>query len=185
MQVNEGSTLTFDVPSIFTDMDYDLVVRHEHNPNYPNPWENAKVELIRVDGPVNPEGKCNETVDGEIPFSMSPDKPYTEIEPPLCLEEGQRYQIKFTFDQYDPATPDPKANILIDSVIRKNIFKRQFLTNIYFFRSHSFLKQTPWRFSMAKSRHWPCKKILTTTTVASSSSLGKDQKTSPRSAKTF
>ena len=47
---------------------------------------------------------------------MTPDKLYTEIAPPFCLEEGQRYQIKFTFDQFDPAKTDPKANILIDSV---------------------------------------------------------------------
>jgi hypothetical protein len=47
---------------------------------------------------------------------MSPEKMYTDIAPPFCLEEGQRYQIKFTFDQYDPAKNDPKANILIDAV---------------------------------------------------------------------
>ena len=41
---------------------------------------------------------------------MTPDKLYTEIAPPFCLEEGQRYQIKFTFDQFDPAKTDPKAN---------------------------------------------------------------------------
>ena len=56
MQVNEGSTLTFDIPAIFTDLEYDLVVRHEHNPSFPNQWENANVELIRIDGPVNPSG---------------------------------------------------------------------------------------------------------------------------------
>ena len=118
MQVNEGSTLTFDVEVgvILNDMDYDLIVRHEHDPNYPNVWENANVELVRIDGPVDPNGKCNETVDGKISFSMAPDKPYTEIVPALCLEEGQRYQLKFTFDQYDPGAPDRKANILIDSV---------------------------------------------------------------------
>ena len=47
---------------------------------------------------------------------MSTDQPFTEIAPSLCLEEGQRYQLKFTFDRYDPGAPDPKANILIDSV---------------------------------------------------------------------
>ena len=47
---------------------------------------------------------------------MSPGRLYTDIAPPFCLEEGQRYQIKFTFDQYDPAKTDPKANILIDAV---------------------------------------------------------------------
>ncbi len=141
MQVNEGSTLTFDVPAIFTDMEYDLVVRHEHNPNYPNQWEDAKVELVRIDGPVNPAGRCNETQDGEIPFAMAPDKTYTEITPPLCLEEGQRYEIKFTFPQYDPAAPDPKANILIDSVSTTTRLKLGF---------EDFMASCAWHFNFVQ-----------------------------------
>jgi hypothetical protein len=43
MQVYEGSTLTFDVPAIFRELDYDLVVRYEHQPNHPAKWETAKV----------------------------------------------------------------------------------------------------------------------------------------------
>ena len=65
---------------------------------------------------LDPAGKCNETIDGPVPFSMSPDNLFTEIVPPFCLEEGKRYQIKLTFDQYDDAKSDPKSNILIDSV---------------------------------------------------------------------
>ena len=117
MEVREGSTLTFNIPSIFTDMEYDLVVRHEHDPNFPESWDNATVELIRVDGPVNPEGHCNETVDEPITFKMDPDKLYTEIEPPLCLEEGANYELKFTFNDYDQGTPAPTAKILIDSIV--------------------------------------------------------------------
>ena len=129
MEVREGSTLTFDIPAIFRDMEYDLVVRHEHKPEYPNEWNDANVELIRVDGPVNPAGTCNHTQDGKIPFSMNPDSTYTEIvDPPLCLEEGQRYKIQLTFDQYDAGAPNPGANILIDSVIIRLIF----LTILYF-----------------------------------------------------
>ena len=92
------------------------MVRHEHTPNFPGEWKNANVELIRVDGPPSPTGKCNDTHDGPVPFSMAPEQLYTAIVPPFCLEEGQRYQIKFTFDQHDGAKSDPKANILIDSV---------------------------------------------------------------------
>ena len=116
MQVNEGSTLTFDIyPGvIFSDMEYDLVVRHAQNPNFPNIWENANVELIRTE---NATGPCNETQDEVMPFQMASDLPYTEIEPSLCLEAGKAYQVKFTFDQYDPGAANEKANILIDSVI--------------------------------------------------------------------
>ena len=55
MQTYEDSDLTFDVPAIFNDGDYDLVVRYEHLPNHPQTWEDAKVELIPVD-PVDPNG---------------------------------------------------------------------------------------------------------------------------------
>ena len=132
MEVREGSTLTFDIPAIFRDMEYDLVVRHEHKPEYPNEWNDANVELIRVDGPVNPAGTCNHTQDGKIPFSMNPDSTYTEIvDPPLCLEEGQRYKIQLTFDQYDAGAPNPGANILIDSVIIRLISLRFCISIIF------------------------------------------------------
>lgn len=117
MQVYEGSTLTFDVPAIFKDLDYDLVVRYQQQPNHPNPWEKAKVELIRIDGAPDPNGKCKESNDGPTQFSMPSQQRHTIVGNPVCLEEGQRYQIKLTFDQYDPNTPDPKSNILIDSVM--------------------------------------------------------------------
>ena len=103
MQVYEGSTLKFDVPSIFKDLEYDVVVRYEHQPNHPNQWEQANVEFVRIDGPPNPEGKCNETNDDPRPFVMSPDQKHSVVPGPLCLEEGQRYEIVLTFDQYDNA----------------------------------------------------------------------------------
>jgi hypothetical protein len=31
-------------------------------------------------------------------FSMSPDKLYSNIVPPFCLEEGQRYQVTISHD---------------------------------------------------------------------------------------
>ena len=56
MQVYEGSDLTFEVPAIFREQDYDLVVRHEHLPTFPDAWDKAKAELVYLDGP--PAGKC-------------------------------------------------------------------------------------------------------------------------------
>src|SRR5438093_1254771 len=72
MQVYEGSTLKFDVPAIFKDLEYDLIVRYEHQPNHPNQWEYAKAEFVRIDGPPSPDGKCNETNDDVRPFAMDP-----------------------------------------------------------------------------------------------------------------
>lgn len=54
---------------------------------------------------------------------------HSTIIPPLCLEDGKRYQIKLTFDRYDENNPDPKASILIDSV-KNLIFKYIFKTFI-------------------------------------------------------
>ena len=51
-----------------------------------------------------------------VPLQMSPDEKHVVVDQPLCLEEGQRYEIVLTFDQYDNKTPEPKASILIDSV---------------------------------------------------------------------
>lgn len=118
MQVYEGSDLTFDIPAIFRDLDYDLVVRHETIPNHPNTWQDARAELIRIDGPPDPNGKCANTNDGPIQFSMANNERHTVLASPFCLEEGQRYQVKLSFPQYDQAAPDPKASVLIDSVSR-------------------------------------------------------------------
>lgn len=57
MQVYEGSDLTFDVPAIFSDLDYDLIVRYEHLPNYPDDWTTATAQLIPLDGPPGNEGE--------------------------------------------------------------------------------------------------------------------------------
>jgi hypothetical protein len=142
MQVFEGSDLTFLIPNIFRTLQYDLIIRYEHDPKFSNQWEKVTYEVITLDGP--PSGQCvgpggegtevprndsssangssNDTqldlthaiTTGE--FSMPPDTKQTTITPSLCLEEGKRYQIKFTFNQYDPATPSPNAIINIDSV---------------------------------------------------------------------
>ena len=47
-QVNEGSELIFDVPgsAIRKDLDYNLVIRHQHQPDSPNQWKEATVQLL-------------------------------------------------------------------------------------------------------------------------------------------
>ena len=69
-----------------------------------------------LDGePVNLNGTCQDAQNETIDFSMDPEETFTEITT-ICLEEGQDYKLKFTFDRYDPAVPDPSKNIFIDSV---------------------------------------------------------------------
>ena len=65
-------------------------------------------------GEISPNNGVTTITTGE--FSMSPETKHTIITPSLCLEKGKRYEIKFTFDQYDLATPDSKATINIDAV---------------------------------------------------------------------
>ena len=61
MQVFEGSELTFLIPKIFRTLQYDIVMRHEHDPdgNFPDQWEKVSYEVISLDGP--PSGECSET----------------------------------------------------------------------------------------------------------------------------
>ena len=69
-----------------------------------------------LDGePINLNGTCQDAQNETIDFAMNPEETFTEITT-LCLEEGQDYKLKFTFDRYDPAVPDPSKNIFIDSV---------------------------------------------------------------------
>ena len=69
-----------------------------------------------LDGePINLNGTCQDAQNETIDFSMDPEETFTEITT-ICLEEGQDYKLKFTFDRYDPAVPDPAKNIFIDSV---------------------------------------------------------------------
>ena len=138
----QGSTLTFAIPNIFRTLEYDLVVRHAHTEGFPNQWETATYELISLDGPPGEVCGGTDPIEGSgdavvipsidavvIPsnethtvttaqFSMASDAIHTAISPSMCLEKGKRYEIKFTFDQYDPANPDPtpKPTINIDSV---------------------------------------------------------------------
>ena len=52
MLTPEGSDLTFEIPNVFRDLDYDLVVRHEHSGAFADkPWDKARAQLIYLDGP--------------------------------------------------------------------------------------------------------------------------------------
>ena len=129
MLVFEGSTLTFDIPEIHRTMHYNPVVRYAHLPTHPNTWETVSVELVRVSGPPDPMGLCAGADDGPVAVSLPSDGISQEVPVPFCLEAGLRYQIRLTFDQYDPAQPS-QANIYVDSVRthhQKNNSLRKFL----------------------------------------------------------
>jgi len=88
----------------FRDLEYDLVVRYEHQPNHPNPWERARATLgkktackyvnsyylERIDGPPLPDGKCANTDDAPRTFGMNAGERSVVVPGPLCLENGQR-----------------------------------------------------------------------------------------------
>ena len=113
MQVFEGSTLTFDVPEIHRTMNYFPVIRYIHDPSHPNDWEMVNVELVRYDGA--PNDKCSGSVDMQD-VRLTTGEMNTQGYSPFCLEKSQRYQIKITFNQYNPSEPVKGAKIFIDSV---------------------------------------------------------------------
>ena len=68
-----------------------------------------------TDGVVALIATVNTIATGE--FSMPAGTKQTTITPAICFERGKRYNITFTFGQYDASEkPAPDANINIDSV---------------------------------------------------------------------
>ena len=126
MEVFEGATLTFHVPEIHRSMDYFPIIRYQHEASHPTDWEQATLELERMDGEPESNGPCAGTVD-TFQVSLQAGELNTEnTEHPFCLESGKRYNVKITFNQWIPTTPTPGAKILIDSVSGK-IFGKFFL----------------------------------------------------------
>lgn len=116
MQVFEGSTLTFDIPPMIRTLEYYPVVRFAHQPTHNQTWDYVTIELERIDGEKDPDGLCGSATDGPTPFQLEERMFQTEINHPLCLEEGQQYQIHLKFVKYDPSVQNPGANIYIDSM---------------------------------------------------------------------
>ena len=126
MEVFEGATLTFHVPEIHRSMDYFPIIRYQHEASHPTDWEQATLELERMDGEPESNGPCAGAVD-TFQVSLQAGELNTEnTEHPFCLESGKRYNVKITFNQWIPTTPTPGAKILIDSVSGK-IFGKFFL----------------------------------------------------------
>ena len=126
MEVFEGATLTFHVPEIHRSMDYFPIIRYQHEASHPTDWEQATLELERMDGEPDSNGPCAGAVD-TFQVSLQAGELNTEnTEHPFCLESGKRYNVKITFNQWIPTTPTPGAKILIDSVSGK-IFGKFFL----------------------------------------------------------
>jgi hypothetical protein len=110
-------------------------VRYAHLGSSPNTWESVGAELFRVDGPPDPTGRCSASVGGKETIKLSLPAGQTSQEAaPLCLEEGQRYQIKLNFQQYDPAQPS-QASIYVDSVSFASF------TQSFGFGRHIFLQE--------------------------------------------
>ena len=155
-------------------------------PNFPNQYEDVKVELVRIDGNVNTTTShcANVTYnDGPTSFPLSNSKQkHTQAPDPLCLEEGAWYQIKFTIDQYDVNNPDSKSSILIDSVrinfLQDAIWRK--ITSLSYFRLHSSRKSTPYPSGMLQEEKKPRQYL--TTLIAAPTSLLCHEATSPRTA---
>ena len=93
MLVFEGSTLTFDVPEIYRTLNYAPVIRYAHLPTHPDTWEAVTVNLVRVDGPADPSGRCSNANDGPVMVSLPAGASSVELPTTFCLEAGQRYRV--------------------------------------------------------------------------------------------
>ena len=102
-----------------------LVDCPEYDPNCGDEDEAAEEEVEEVVEVAAEESRRKRAVADADPgtvtitsgsFTMLPDTLHTIIEPTICLENGKRYQLKFTFDQYEDGSPNTKASIYIDSV---------------------------------------------------------------------
>jgi hypothetical protein len=135
-EVFKGSDLTFSIRGILRTLKYDIVLRYEHNNNFPLNWNKVTFEVISLDGP--PSDECFDfegTIDGSAEendlshrhlitthkissgvVSIPIKSKRALITSSVCLERMKHYKIQLTFDQYSSAHPNSNASINIDSV---------------------------------------------------------------------
>ena len=133
MQVFEGSTLTFRIPEIYRTMNYQPVIRYEHDPANPLDWETVDIELISPDGQPGESSACGGAQEVKQTLSLPEGKKSVGLRSSFCLEQSKPYEIKLTFTQYNPSQPQG-AKILIDSVSNYRTSSSPKLNHFIFYR---------------------------------------------------
>ena len=122
MKVYEGGDLSFTIDGVPKTMNYDVVLRYA--PQQRGSWEDVRVSLVRPDG-IGQGSECyniKPLEEQEISLSLNDYATSAIALADLCLEEGRTYKFLFSFNRQSSYEPNPKAQILIDSVTTKIIY---------------------------------------------------------------
>lgn len=104
-------------------MNYDVLLRYA--PQQRGSWEDVRVSLVRPDG-IGQGSECyniNPLEEQEITLRLNDHATKVLALADLCLEEGRTYKFLISFNRQSPYEPNPKAQILIDSVRTKIFYK--------------------------------------------------------------
>lgn len=97
-------------------MNYDVQLRF--SPQIRGSWEDVRISVIRPDG-IGHDSACyniNPLEEQERVLRLNEYDTKTIAVPDLCLEEGKTYKFIVSFHRQSPYDPNPKAQILVDSV---------------------------------------------------------------------
>lgn len=119
-------------------MSYDVQIRY--SPQIRGNWDDIRISVIRPDV-IGQDSDCyniNPLEEQERSLKMHEYETSVIALPDLCLEEGKTYKFIVSFHRQSIHEPNPKAQILIDSV---RIFKSHLMLNlllIFILSLHSF-----------------------------------------------
>lgn len=104
-------------------MNYDVQLRY--SPQIRGSWDDVKISVIRPDV-IGHDSACynnNPLEEQERSLRLNEYETHTIALPDLCLEEGKTYKFIVSFHRQSAYEPNPKAQILIDSVSFANCVK--------------------------------------------------------------
>lgn len=116
LKVYEGADLSFTIDGVPKTMNYDVLLRYA--PQQRGNWEDVRVSLIRPETITQDSGcyNINPLEEQEKSLRLNDYDTKTIALSDLCLEEGKTYKFLFSFHRQSPYEPNPKAQILVDSV---------------------------------------------------------------------
>lgn len=97
-------------------MNYDVQLRY--SPQIRGNWEDVRISVVRPK-PIGSDSECynvNPLDEQERSLRLNEYESQTIALPDLCLEEGQTYKFIVSFHRQSSYEPNPKAQILVDSV---------------------------------------------------------------------
>jgi laminin, beta 1 len=116
VKVFEGGDLSFTIDNVPKTMNYDVQLRY--SPQIRGSWEDVRISVIRPDN-IGVESACyniNRLEEQERPLRLDEHDTKIIALNDLCLEEGKTYKFIVSFHRQSSYEPNPKAQILVDSV---------------------------------------------------------------------